>query len=349
MSEQYMELYKKYRPRVWGDVIGQDTIVESFLSNLKNNTLATAYLLNGDAGTGKTTVAKLLSKSLNCENLKENFDPCNECPICTAIDSDSLLGVKYISMSTAGGVNEVKELMEMSRMSQPIKKKVYILDEVQNLSIAAQDAMLQDLESETQQTLFLLCTTNPEKIRPAILSRCQIRTFQKVGLKDLGRNLVRIAKAENLTNVDKQMIKTAAINANGSVRTSITNLEYILSNGSFKENYSEQIINAIIDGNPATLFQIIEEMDSKTSSTLQTTDTMYKDLVNTLIYISTKNQDLIRYDELSKKLSVQQIMFFLDELGKAINQMSNRTIEYKTTLEIYTSRILMKFKQLKKA
>ena len=162
MSDKYIELYKKYRPKKWEDIIGQETIVTPIKNAIKSNKIPTGYIFSGLAGTGKTTLALLIAKVLNCHQLDENMNPIED-DITRAIDNDSLIGVKQISMANAT-VEDVRKIMAESFISQPIKKKVFILDEFHNCSKAAFESILTDLESTNQDSLFICCTTEPDKI-----------------------------------------------------------------------------------------------------------------------------------------------------------------------------------------
>ena len=190
----YVELYKKYRPKGWAGIIGQDSAVKQIKEAIKNNRVPTAYSFSGPAGTGKTTIAKVIAKTLNCPNVGEDLEPCNECPTCRAIDSDTLIGVQYFSMANNGEVDTVRRIVQDAQTKVAINKKVIIIDEYHNLSPKGFDALLIPLEKENMNALFIFCTTELDKIRPAVLSRTQNISLKPVKQKDLAKNLIEIAK-----------------------------------------------------------------------------------------------------------------------------------------------------------
>lgn len=340
-----MELYKKYRPKTWNDVIGQDNIVEGLKKAVLDKKIPTAYAFFGGPGTGKTTCALILAKALNCDNLDSEGNPCNECHYCKAIDSKSQLGVDYISMANNGSVEDIRKIVAEARLAQPVKHQIKILDEVQNLSSAAFDSLLIPLESEQMKTLFILCSTNPEKIKPAVLSRCQVRQFYPVDVKTLANNLLKIAKQENL-KVTKEQIISAVKSANGSVRNSISNLETILSTGSLPDTYSVKIIDALLTKQPENIFKLTKEMSSTGQNFVKATEYLYEELSDILLHkggvkVSTKTE------ELSNKLTLTFVINSMDILGNAMNNMSNNVVDNKILLEVALTKILIKLKQNK--
>ena len=202
--ENNIDLYKKYKPKVWEDIIGQDAIVNSLRNSiLNNNSSTTSFIFSGPAGVGKTASAFIYAKALNCENPTDNGNPCNECPTCKAIDNGSLIGVEYLSMANNGGVDDIRRIVEQTNISQPIKQKVLILDETHYLSKAAFGALLIPLESQKTKTKFIFCTTEPNKIDSAVMSRSQHRAFSPVKDSILAKHLLNISINEGWIIIDE--------------------------------------------------------------------------------------------------------------------------------------------------
>lgn len=259
----YIELYKKYRPRTWADVIGQDTIVNDLRASVANDRTANVYLFSGQRGCGKTSTAFILAKAVNCPNAVDGT-PCNTCDVCRAIDDDRAFGFHYISMANDGSVDSVRSIVDKSRQrAADMKRPVWVLDEVHNLSKAAFDALLIPLEKKDINSMFILCTTEINKIPKTILSRVQHRSFHLVGIRDLGELCVRVCKDEGISiskepvadplassAVSIQQIK-AAIRAagynlsGGSVRDTLSSLERLLSTGETPGLHSADLTKAI--------------------------------------------------------------------------------------------------------
>lgn len=265
--------------------------------------------------THNTTIAKIFAKAINCKHTDENGNPCNECDICRGIDSDSLLGVKYISMANHGSVDDVRAIIQASRLAMPIKNPVWILDEGQNLSSAAQDAFLIGLEDEKQKNVFIFCTTDPQKIKPAILSRLQQRNLKPVDYKTLGRHIVNIAKKEHLypdklTNDD---LISIVENANGSVRNAISNLQTLSSNGELPMIFVDDILEKIAKADTIGTYTIVEKMSNSSQSFTKNMEKIYDSFFKMFKYKSG-----IKLDETDRKLMSLANSFSLSFLNKAI-------------------------------
>lgn len=340
-EEHYQELYKKYRPRVWEDIIGQESIVESLRNNVLNGKIPTGFMFFGPHGCGKTTSAFILAKALNCENLRPDGNPCNECETCKSIDANAQMGVRYISMANQGGVEDVRKLVNEAQLQKPIKHPVYILDESHQLSRAAFDSLLIPLESEQMKTLFIFCSTEPNKIPKTILSRIQVRNFSPVEGKVLARNLMKIVQAESL-EVTKEQIIQAVRAANGSVRDSISFLETLSAQGTLPEQYSEQVLKLITTNKYTDIFKLTETLNQEGQNFTDITQQLYSDLSKVLIILSGASIDTVYsgMNTAAKSLTPREVMAYLNVLGDTINRMATNTVDSRILFEIAMSKIV---------
>ena len=216
----YLALYRKYRPRTFDEVVGQDHIVKTLVNQIKLDKISHAYLFTGSRGTGKTSTAKIFAKAINCTNSK-NGSPCGECEVCKALDGANI-DVLEIDAASNNGVDEIRELKEKVKYPPVVGKyKVYIIDEVHMLSSAAFNALLKTLEEPPAHTVFILATTEVHKLPATILSRCLRFDYRLVSLEDLSNLLKNILKSENVT-FDEQAVNIIARAGEGSVRDTLS-------------------------------------------------------------------------------------------------------------------------------
>lgn len=341
MTEKYIELYKKYRPENWDEIIGQDIIVNSLREVPINNKVPTSYMFFGPHGCGKTSTAFILAKALNCENLQPNGNPCNECETCKNIDNDRQFGVRYISMANSGSVDDVRKLVNEAQLKQPVKHPVWILDETHQLSRTAFDSLLIPMESETIPSLFIFCSTEPDKIPKTILSRSQVRTFNLVDDKTLARNLMKITKAENL-NVTNAQIAQAVRSAGGSVRDSISNLETLSAHGVLPEQYSEKVLKQVVSTKYTDVFKLTNEMVANGQSFSDTAQRLYNDL-STVLLIQAGSKPDITYpimDKVAEVTTPKLIIAYLNILGNTIDSMSRNTVNSRILFDIGLSKMV---------
>ncbi len=224
----YMALYRKFRPDSFKDVKGQDHIVTTLKNQIKSGRIGHAYLFTGTRGTGKTTVAKLLAKTVNCENPKEG-DPCNECSMCKGIMSGTSMNVIEIDAASNNGVENVREIVEEVRYSPTEGKyKVYIIDEVHMLSTGAFNALLKTIEEPPSYVIFILATTEVHKIPVTILSRCQRYDFKRITIDIIADRLRELMDEEKL-DVEDKALRYIARMADGSLRDALSLLDQCIS------------------------------------------------------------------------------------------------------------------------
>ena len=224
-------LYRKYRPQDWTAVMGQDHVVTTLTNAIKADRVGHAYLFAGPRGTGKTTMARLLAKAVNCTHTDPAKRPDNECEFCKAVDKNSFLDLIEIDAASNNGVDDVRELREKINFSPSQGKyKIYIIDEVHMLSTPAFNALLKTLEEPPPHAIFVLATTEIHKIPATVLSRCQRHEFRRVPVDEIVTNLKNIIKAENIQADDDALIQIARQSA-GGMRDAISLLDQLSSTG----------------------------------------------------------------------------------------------------------------------
>lgn len=269
----YLALYRRWRPKVFEDVIGQEHITKTLKNQIKNNGIAHAYLFCGTRGTGKTSTAKIFAKAVNCLN-PENYNPCNKCEICKGIQNESIMDVLEIDAASNNGVDNIRELKE--NVKYPPTKgsyKVYIIDEVHMLSTGAFNALLKTLEEPPSFVVFILATTEFHKIPATILSRCQRFDFKRVKEKDIIHSLDAICQQLEV-EAEEEALMLIARNADGSMRDAISMLDQCISYksdgithedvvsvmGIVTDEFLYVIVDHIIEGNSRNAMELIEEM-----------------------------------------------------------------------------------------
>lgn len=221
----YLALYRKWRPRTFSEVVGQKHISIPLQRAIEQDRLAHAYLFSGPRGTGKTSMAKILAKAVNCLSPAADANPCNACQNCKEINAGSSLDVYEIDAASNRGIEEIRALKESVRtLPSTCRKKVYIIDEVHMLTKEAFNALLKTLEEPPSHVLFILATTEPEKIPLTILSRCQRYEFHRISVEDIKQHLLHIAKASNLP-LTEDAADLIAVRADGGLRDALSLLD----------------------------------------------------------------------------------------------------------------------------
>lgn len=221
-------LYRKYRPKNFSEIIGQAHIVRTLSNSIKNNHIGHAYLFTGSRGTGKTSIARILAKTINCENLKDSIS-CEKCPSCKIITEKKSLDIIEIDAASNTGVDNIRELRETVALSNAsLKFKVYIIDEVHMLSTGAFNALLKTLEEPPTHVVFILATTEIHKVPQTIISRCQRFDFVRLPIGNIIEKLNLIAKSEKV-KIEKEALEMIAISAEGGMRDAESLLGQIIS------------------------------------------------------------------------------------------------------------------------
>ncbi len=224
----YTVLYRKYRPRFFADVIGQQAVTDTLRNELKTNRIAHAYLFTGSRGTGKTTCSKILAKAVNCLDPQDG-DPCGKCEVCRGIDDGSIMDVVEIDAASNNGVDDVRTLREEAGFTPAnTRYRVYIIDEVHMLSIGAFNALLKTLEEPAPHVIFILATTEVHKLPATILSRCQRFDFHRIAPEDIAERLSLVCEQEGVTIEHNAALLLAGI-ADGAMRDALSLLDRCIS------------------------------------------------------------------------------------------------------------------------
>ncbi len=227
----YQVLYRKYRPKVFSDVYGQEHVTSTLINEIKENRISHAYLFTGSRGTGKTTCAKILAKAVNCEH-NENGEPCNECEVCKGLDSGSIYDVVEIDAASNNGVDNIRDLREEANCTPTRGRyRVYIIDEVHMLSKGAFNALLKTLEEPPEHVVFILATTEVHMLPATILSRCQRFDFKRIQPEAMALRLKEVAGFENMQLDDDAAILISRI-ADGGMRDALSILDQCAGRGS---------------------------------------------------------------------------------------------------------------------
>ena len=241
--QQYIVSARKYRPNKFEEVIGQEQVTDTLRKALKTGQLAHSFLFCGPRGVGKTTCARILAKAINCENPDENFEPCNACNSCKAFNDNASFNIHELDAASNNSVDDIRNLVDQVRFApQTGKYKVYIIDEVHMLSLAAFNAFLKTLEEPPSYAIFILATTEKHKIIPTILSRCQIYDFKRISNIDIVKNLQTIAQEEHI-HAEEQALHVIAQKSDGGMRDALSLFDKIVSYSGKELTYNNVINN----------------------------------------------------------------------------------------------------------
>ena len=330
----YKSLYRKYRPTTFDDVSGQTFIIKTLKNAIATNKISHAYLFSGTRGTGKTTIAKIFAKNVNCMNLIDG-NVCGKCEICTTENTDDIQDIIEIDAASNNGVDEIRELKNKIKLAPVLcKYKVYIIDEVHMLSTGAFNALLKTLEEPPSHVIFILATTEPQKIPITIISRCQRFDFKKLSILDIKNRLKYIAEKEHI-NITDDCLDEIAKMSDGAMRDAIGLLDQVSSfnedsitiydiyqiSGSvpFKKIY--ELIDSYINEDIENILKTTEEIYNEGKDFIKLTFDMLSIFKDVLIYYRApkyfENLNKLNFDEIKKikeKIDISDLELIIETL-----------------------------------
>ena len=319
----YQALYRKFRPQEFDDVKGQDHIVTTLKNQIKADRIGHAYLFSGPRGTGKTTAAKIFARAVNCLNYKD--DLCNECKNCIYSGQKECMDIIEIDAASNNGVDEIRELRNKVKiLPSELKYKVYIIDEVHMLSIGAFNALLKTLEEPPEHVIFILATTDPQKIPNTIISRCQTFQFKKISPNDIKQMLEKIVLNEKI-EIEDEVLTSIAYASDGGLRDAIglldklssyklgkiTYNDFLTMNGQIIENELLEFENSILAYKTDVMLEKIENYYNDGKDLVQILKQLIYHLKDILINYYMKNENL----EYSEKEIVELVSLLNEKIS----------------------------------
>ena len=335
----YQALYRKYRPKTLDDIYGQDTIVKIIKNTIKNKQINHAYLFAGPRGTGKTSIAKIFAKIVNCET-PIDYKACGKCNSCTQINNSDII---EIDAASNNGVDEIRELRNKVNLVPSYGKyKIYIIDEVHMLTVGAFNALLKTLEEPPAHAIFILATTDPQKIPETILSRCQRFDFKKITNDAIVENLKKISKEENI-EIEEEALYEIATLSDGGRRDSVGMLDQAKSyseekitiedihdiNGTLTEKDLEEILENIEDKNLEIILEKTDKYNEKGKNFTKLTEEFINYLRNVILfkkvpnYFKNMHKNTENYEKNVEKTTVENILKYIEILNKYSIEMKS--------------------------
>ncbi len=319
----YQALYRKYRPKKFENVVSQTTIIQTLENSIKTSHIGHAYLFSGPRGTGKTTAAKIFARAVNCLNYKDGL--CNECKNCIYSGQKECMDIIEIDAASNNGVDEIRELRNKVKiLPSELKYKVYIIDEVHMLSIGAFNALLKTLEEPPEHVIFILATTDPQKIPNTIISRCQTFQFKKISPNDIKQALEKIALNEKI-EIEDEVLTSIASASDGGLRDAIglldklssyklgkiTYNDFLTMNGQIIENELLEFENSILAYKTDVMLEKIENYYNNGKDLVQILKQLIYHLKDILINYYMKNENL----EYSEKEIVELVSLLNEKIS----------------------------------
>ena len=333
MENKYLPLYRKYRPQTFHDLIGQENIVHALSKAIELNRIAHAYLLCGPRGTGKTSSARILAKSLNCKE-GPTLTPCGKCPACLDIINSIPVDVIEIDAASNRSVEDTQAILEKIQYV-PVngRYKIYVIDEVHMLSKHAFNALLKTLEEPPENVIFILATTEPHKVLDTIISRCQRFDFRRITTDDIVKRLQYISEQENI-NISKEALYAIAKNSQGGMRDALALLDQISVLGVGKQIDTNDVNEILGKISYDTLHEITEcIINSDCSKSVSLIDNIYAN-GNEPVQIVTNLIQYFRDLMIVKNCSDKELIFSLTQINEANYEKTKPQTEKFTVSEI---------------
>ena len=330
----YQALYRKYRPKNLNEIAGQETIVKILKNTIKHNQISHAYLFCGPRGTGKTSIAKILAKTLNCENLVDG-NPCEKCDNCVEFNNKTITDIIEIDAASNNGVDEIRELRnKINLVPNTGKYKIYIIDEVHMLTIGAFNALLKTLEEPPAHAIFILATTEPHKIPITILSRCQRLDFQKISKENIVKRLNQVCEIEKI-KIEMDALDQIASLSDGGMRDSLSMLDKLISytdetitkekvndiNGLVTTEQMQEFILCIYEKKYKEIFNLIDKFNSEGKDFVKLSEEIMKNLRDNIVESLSNNEET----QLIKKIGKINTIKYIEQFGEILNLIKNNS------------------------
>lgn len=339
----YHALYRKYRPVDFNSVVGQDSIIKTLKNSIKNHNFSHAYMFFGPRGTGKTTVSKIFARNINCLNSNDGI-ACEECSACKVSFSKDCVDIIEIDAASNNGVDEIRELKnKISLVPSELKYKVYIIDEVHMLSIGAFNALLKTLEEPPEHAIFILATTDPQKVPETIISRCQCFSFKRISDKAIVDRLKYVCSSEDI-DVEEDVLENIALLSDGGLRDALGSLDKLVSYTENKitiDDFNE--VNGVISSNDMDVF--LSDILSGNIPNVLTSIAKFNDSGKNLIQIMSQLINFSRDIVVNYYISNKEYNFSIDVVQNFVNILNEKMFDIKKSgnTKIYIEMLLLKF------
>ena len=339
----YHALYRKYRPVDFNSVVGQDSIIKTLKNSIKNHNFSHAYMFFGPRGTGKTTVSKIFARNINCLNSNDGI-ACEECSACKVSFSKDCVDIIEIDAASNNGVDEIRDLKnKISLVPSELKYKVYIIDEVHMLSIGAFNALLKTLEEPPEHAIFILATTDPQKVPETIISRCQCFSFKRISDKAIVDRLKYVCSSEDI-DVEEDVLENIALLSDGGLRDALGSLDKLVSYTENKitiDDFNE--VNGVISSNDMDVF--LSDILSGNIPNVLTSIAKFNDSGKNLIQIMSQLINFSRDIVVNYYISNKEYNFSIDVVQNVVNILNEKMFDIKKSgnTKIYIEMLLLKF------